>query len=117
DLRVSGAATTDIHADEDLGALAPLLAVVELGDVARAEHAAELKEAALLLGDLHRQQHLAAGAQVGTLGDVAQAVEVDVGATVDRYHALAVPVLARDELLHAGHTQRTGRLGHGARIF
>ena len=60
------------------------VAVVELGDAALAEHLAEAQEAARLLGNRHGQQRLALPADLGALGDVAQAVEVHVGAAVDR---------------------------------
>ena len=53
-------------------------------------HLAEAPEAAALLGDRHREQGLALLADLGPLGDEAQAVEVHVGAAGDRDVGLAV---------------------------
>ena len=78
---------------------------------------AETQEAALLLGNIHRQQRLAPGAQVGALGDVAQPVEIQVGAAVDGHVALARGVLAGRVALGARHRERAGRLEHRARIL
>ena len=89
------ASVRERKADEDLRAVGARVAVVELGDAAPAEHLAEAQEAAGLLGDHHREQRLALAAEVGALGDVSQAVEVHVGAAVDRHQALAAPALAR----------------------
>ena len=62
-------------------------AVVELGDVARPEQRAEAPEAAALLGNRHREHRLALLADLGALGDEAQAVEVHVRAAGDRRRA------------------------------
>ena len=77
--------------------------------------------AARLLGDRHRQQRLAPLAQFGALGDVAEAVEVEVGAGIDGDEdataRLAQGLLARGIFLQAGEADGAGRLGagHGCR--
>ena len=67
-------------------------AVVELGDVAAPEQAAELLEAAGPLGDRGREHRLARLAEVGALGDEAEPVEVHVRAAE---HGDEVPALRR----------------------
>ena len=65
-------------------------AVVELGDVARAERARRTcRKLPRPLRDRHREQRLAVLADLGALGDEAQAVEVGVGAGGDRDQRLA----------------------------
>lgn len=72
-----------LHADKDVRFAAGVVAVVEFGDLALADGFAERLEAAGLLGDGHGDDRFAAFTQFGALGDVAQAVEVDVGTGVD----------------------------------
>ena len=96
---------------------AVVVAIVELGDVAPAEHFAELQEAALALRDLHRHQRFALAADVGALGDVTQAVEVHVRAAVDRDEAPVAALLACDVALDACDRQRSRRLDDRAVVF
>ncbi len=96
---------------------AGFVAIVELGDVALAERLAELQEAARLFRDLHGQQRFALRAEIGALGDVAQAIEVHVRAAVDADDTLALHALARDPLLHARDRERARRLDDGACVF
>src|SRR3546814_13235492 len=74
------------------------------------------REAARLLGDGDGDDRLALLAQLGALGDVAQAVEIDVGAGVDAHQHLAADAFALDVFLDPGHGQRTCRLGDRAGI-
>ncbi len=83
-----------LHADEDVRFAVGVVAVVELGDLALADRLAEGLEAAWPLGDGHGDDRLALLAQLGALGHVAQAVEVDVGAGVDAHQHLALHALA-----------------------
>ncbi len=83
-------AARDREADEDVRHLLVGDAVVELGDRARADQLAEALERAALLGDRHREQRLALLAELGALGDEAQAVEVHVGAAGDGDEGLAL---------------------------
>src|SRR6185312_11508805 len=46
-----------------------------------------------------------------------QAIEVHVGAAVDRHQPFVFPTFARDELLDAGNRQRAGRLDDRAGIL
>jgi hypothetical protein len=64
-------APPQLDAHEDLGPPPVGIAVVELGDLALTQGAAEFQEAAGPFRNLHRQQSLPALAQFGTLGDVA----------------------------------------------
>src|SRR5262249_35665214 len=95
------------------------VAGVELRDPAGADRRARLAEAARALRDRDREDPLALLAELGALGDVAEAVEVDVGAAHDRdERALGVSArLARDPFLHPRHRQRAGRLGDHARVL
>ena len=92
------------------------VAVVELGDRALAEERAELAKAARPLGNGHGEDRLALLAQLGTLGDEAQAVEVHVGAAGDRdqVRLFAVPLGPR---LDAGDGERAGGLEDRARVL
>ena len=63
--------TPQLDAHEDLGSPPIGIAVIELGDLALAQGAAEFQEAAGPFRDLHRQQGLPALAKFGTLGDMA----------------------------------------------
>src|SRR5690606_41974253 len=80
-----------LDADEDARLLGRRVAVVELGDAARAERLAEAQELALLLRNLDGDQRLAMLAELGALGDVPQPVEVDVRAARDRDVVVALP--------------------------
>ncbi len=106
----------DLHADEDLGALRVAIAVVELGNIALAQGQRELAEAARLLVDGHGQHGLALLAQFGALGDMAQPVEVHIGAGHHRHQGLAGECALSDIFLQARHGHGAGRLGDGARV-
>ncbi len=58
-------------------------------------------ERAALLGNRHREQRLALLAELGPLGDEAQAVEVHVGAAGDGHEGLALDLAPLDVLLDA----------------
>ncbi|KPB92289.1 Uncharacterized protein AC502_5511 [Pseudomonas syringae pv. maculicola] len=105
-----------LHADEDMGFTVGVVAVVEFSDLALADGFAERLETARLLGNGHGNDRLAAFAQFGTLGHVAQAVKVDVGAGVDGHQRLAGHAALLDVLLDACNTQRTRRLGDRAGV-
>lgn len=64
-------APSQLDAHEDLGPPPVGITIVELGDLAPAQGAAEFQEAAGPLRDLDRQQGLPALAEFGALGDVA----------------------------------------------
>ena len=104
-------------ADQDVGDRRLRDAVVELGHRARADHFAEAPEAAALLGDRHREQGLALLADLGALGDEAQAIEVHVGAAGDRDVGLAVRRVRVHVLLDGGDAERAGRLEDAARVL
>ena len=100
-----------LHADEDVRFAVSVIAIVELGDLALAHRLAEGLEATRLFGDGHGDDRFALLAQLGALSNVAQAVEVDVGAGIDTHQHFAVGALTLDVLLDPGHGQRAGRLG------
>ena len=81
------------------------------------QHVAEAAEAALLLRDGDRQQHLGVRAGLGALGDVAQAVEVEVGAALDGHQRAPVRGVALDPPLESGDAERAGRLGDRPRVL
>ncbi|MNZ41014.1 hypothetical protein D3C78_585520 [compost metagenome] len=105
-----------LHPDKQARFLAGVVAIVELGDLALAQRLAEGPEAAWLLGDGHGNDRLALLTQLGTLGHMAQAVEVDVGTGVDRHQRLPPCAFAGHVLLDASDRQRAGRLGDRAGI-
>jgi hypothetical protein len=88
------------QADEHMGFGVVVDAVVELGHAARpawqlADHQfAKAPEAAALFGNRHGEQRFALFADLGALGDEAQAVEVHVGAAQDRRVGLALGLVA-----------------------
>ena len=104
-------------ADEDVRHRGIGDAVVELGHRARADQLAEAPEAAALLGNRHREQGLALLADLGALGDEAQAIEVHVGAAGDRDVGLAAPAVRVHVLLDRGDAERAGRLEDAARVL
>src|SRR5882672_4105362 len=94
-----------------------LVAVIEFRDVMLSEGTAETEKAPRLLGNIHGEQHFAAGPDVGALRDMPQAIEIHVGAAADRHVALAGGRTARDVALHAGDGKCAGRLEYGAGVF
>ena len=107
----------DLHADEDMGGARIGEAVIELGDVAAADHGTEALEAARLFRNGHRDNGLAPLAQLGTLGHMAQAVEIHIGAAGNRHQGLILAALALHIGLGAGHRQSARRLHDGAGVF
>ena len=67
--------------------------------------------------DLHSDQRLALPADVGALGDMAQAIEVHVRAAVDRDERAVPALLARDVALDASDGKRASGLGDRAIVF
>ena len=68
-----------------------------------ARQAAETQETARFLGNLDGQQRLALRADVGALGDVAQAIEIDVRAAIQRDQRPLAAFFAGDISLDASH--------------
>jgi len=97
------------QADEHPCLLGIGIAIVEFGDVARTQQAAEGLEAARRLGNGHREHGFALFTQFGALGDVAQAVEVHVCARGHRDQRLALQLVAGNRGLHPGNRQGAGR--------
>src|SRR5690606_4735353 len=89
---------------------AVVVAIVELGDGTLADRLTEGLEAARTLRNGYRQQGLALLADLGALGHMTQAIEVDIGTRIDGHQHLAGTALALDILLDPGHTQATGGL-------
>src|SRR5690606_13667119 len=78
---------------------------------------AEAQEAAFDFGYFDRYHRLALAADVGALGHVAQAVEIHIGAAVDRDERAFAALLALYVTFDAGDGQRTRRLDDGAILF
>src|SRR5690606_2795312 len=94
-----------------------VIAVVEFSDLPLADRLAEGLEAARLLGNGHGDDRFTLLAQLGTLGDVAQAVKIDIGAGVDGDQHLAGDAFAGNVFLDARDAQRTGWLGDRAGVL
>ena len=94
-----------------------VVAIVELGDAAAAERFAKAQEAALLFRDLDSNRRFALTADVGTLHDMSQAIEVHVRPAVHGNEGLVPCLLTREILLDACHGQRTGRFDDRAIVF
>ncbi len=107
----------EAQANEDLCRLIRLVAVVEFRDAAPAQHFTEVQETTRLLGYDYGKQCLTLTAHIGTFRNVPQAVEIHVGAAVDRDDAFVAPALPRDEFLDACDRERSGRLDNRARIL
>src|SRR3569832_572494 len=89
---------------------------IDLGDAAGTDGLAERAKAAGPFRYRHREDGLVALADLGALRDMAQAIEVHVGAAVDGHEVLALYPRALDVALHARDRQRAGRRGDGARV-
>ena len=76
-----------------------------------------MPETAGTLRDGDGEQRLALAADVGALGDVAQAVEVDVGAGENRDQGLVAGLPARGVIFQAGNGERPRGLGDRARVL
>ncbi len=92
-------------------------AVVELGDVAPPEQAAELLEATGPLGDRGREDGLARLAEIGALRHEAEPVEVHVRPAEHRDEVSPADLLLLDPPLRAGDPERSGRLHDCARVL
>ncbi len=110
-------AVAETEAEENMGRSAARQTIIELGDRARAQGLDEGAITAGLLGDGDRQQRLAAFTNLGALGNVAQPVEIEIGAAVDGDPATAGRGRGESEGLQAGKRQRAGGLGDGARVI
>ena len=108
---------THAQADEDvrLGRIA--VAVVELGDVAPPEQAAELLEAARPLRDRGREDRLAGLAEIGPFRDEAEPVEVHVRPAQHGHEALPAATGLLDVALGAGDPERRRRLDDRPRVL
>ena len=67
-----------MNAHKNMRHLVIAIAIVKLGDAARADHVHKLAEAARPLGDGHGENRFVALAQFAALGHMAQAVEIHV---------------------------------------
>ena len=105
-----------MDAHENVGGGVVAVAVVEFGDVAAAQDVDELEEAAGLLGNRHGKNAFIAFGQLAALGNVAQAVEIDVGAAGDGNQGLSLRLLAGDVGFEAGQGQRAGGLADAAGV-
>ncbi|MNS88116.1 hypothetical protein D3C72_1220800 [compost metagenome] len=102
-------------ADEDLGRAIAGPAIVELGHRAAVEAAQEAVIVVAAVGHGHGQQGLGALADLGPLGHVAQAVEVDIGARIDRHQGARAGMTRRPDL-HARQGHGARGLGHSAHV-
>lgn len=112
-----GVATRQTHADENAGVVGIGVAVVEFGHRAAAQQLAELEEAALLFRNGHRQQRFALFAQFAAFGNVAQPMEVEVGARQHVRQTLALNVVLLNVLFQPRQRQRAGRFGNGTHVL
>ncbi len=101
-------------ADKHMCLLTAGQTIVKFGDIAVAQHAAELQKGAGLLGNSDGKQCLAFLTHFGAFGDMTQAVEIHVCAAVDAGQHLAPDALAFHILFHAGHAKCARRLNNGA---
>ena len=92
------------------------VAVVELGNVAAAEQVDELEKTAAFFGDGYGENAFVAFAQFAAFGDVAQAVEIHVGAAGYGDEGLVLDVVAGGIGFQAGKGERAGGFGDAAGI-
>ena len=107
----------DLEADEDVGLLGVDGAGADLGDAALAYALDQGAEGAHLFGDVHGDEGLALGAYFGAVGDVAQAVEVHVGAGDDGDQGLVLQAVLPGVGAQASQGERAGWLGHDAGVL
>ena len=111
-----GATAAQFNADEDLRPRRVLVAVAEFGDVVRAKQGAEVEEGAGDFRDGDGKQAFALFTDFGALGDVAQAVEVHVGAGDDVNQRQVFRVLLCRPFFDAGGGDGAGGFGDGAGV-
>jgi hypothetical protein len=117
DLALLGTALLQRDADEDVRLAAVGDAVVELGDAAHAHRFAEIEETARALRDGHAQQRFLLFTHRGSLGDVPQAGEVDVGSGQHGGSGALAAWALGEELLEAGDGQHSRRFGDRAGVL
>ena len=108
--------TCGLQTDEDVGFLVVTVAVVELGDVAAAEQVDELEKTAALFGDGYGENAFVAFAQFAAFGNVAQAMEIHVGATGYGYEGLVLDAVAGGIGFQAGKGERACWFGDAAGV-
>ena len=94
-----------------------VVAIIEFGNVARADQRHEFLVAAGFLGQRHGQHGLPLLADFGALGDEAQTIEIHVGTGGDCHQRLVLQLVTLGVFLGASHRQRTSRLKDGARVL
>ena len=110
-------APAQTHADKNARIFGVGKAVVELRYRTAAQQLTELQEAALLFRNGHRQQRFTLFAQFAALGNVAQTVEVHVGAGKHVRQTLATNIVLGDVFFHSRQRQRAGRFRHRTHIL
>ncbi len=90
--------------------------VVELSHDAAAKGRAELAERTRAFRDGHREQSLACFADLGTLSDEPQPIEIDVGAAQHRHKRLVANSFTRNPGLQARDREGAGWLHDAARV-
>jgi hypothetical protein len=117
DLGLLALGIRELHAYKDMCVASAGVAVVELSNRTIAEHLNEAPIASALLRNADGEQDFARLANFGSFGDMAQTIEVHVGARVDCDQA---PRASRTGLgvgLKAGERQSACRLSHNANIL
>ena len=105
-----------LDAGKDVGGVVVAVAVVEFRNAAVAQGVDKFEEAAGAFGDGNGENAFVAFAQFAAFGNVAQAVEVHVGAAVDGNQGLPFAVFAGDIGFQAGQSQCAGRFGDAAGV-
>ncbi len=78
---------------------------------------AQLTKAARAFRDLYREQGLAVFAQCRQLGDMAQAIEVDIGPAEDGDHLFTGQLFPGNKLFQTGERQCAGRFRDRTGVF
>ena len=105
-----------LDAHENMRHFVVAVAVVEFGDVAAAQHVDKFQKAAGFFGNRHGENAFVTFAQFAALGNVAQAVEIHVGAAGNGNQGLALRPIAGDIGFEAGQRQCAGGLGDAAGV-